>query len=179
MSAARRLFLVLLVIATCIVCDQATKLIAKRYLQPGAIFSFAGDMFRLQYAENTGAFLSLGSSLPESWRHITFTVLVGIFLAALLLYTIFSGTLPPSQFFCLSLLCGGGLSNLIDRIVYDGRVVDFLNVGIGPLRTGIFNVADMAITAAAILLALDALRQPAEKRAAAKGATSAAQRIDS
>ena len=74
MSAARRLFLVLLVIATCIVCDQATKLIAKRYLQPGAIFSFAGDMFRLQYAENTGAFLSLGSSLPESWRHITFTV---------------------------------------------------------------------------------------------------------
>src|SRR5882672_3963724 len=75
MSAARRLFLVLLVIATCIICDQATKLIAKRYLQPGAIFSFAGDMFRLQYAENTGAFLSLGSSLPESWRHITFTVL--------------------------------------------------------------------------------------------------------
>jgi len=179
MSAARRLFLVLLVNATCIVCDQATKLIAKRYLQPGAIFSFAGDMFRLQYAENTGAFLSLGSSLPESWRHITFTVLVGIFLAALLLYTIFSATLPPSQFFCLSLLCGGGLSNLIDRIVYDGRVVDFLNVGIGPLRTGIFNVADMAITAAAILLALDALRQPAEKRAAAKGSTSAAQRIDS
>jgi signal peptidase II len=58
-------------------------------------------------------------------------------------------------------------------------VVDFLNVGIGPLRTGIFNVADMAITAAAILLALDALRQPAEKRAAAKGATSAAPRIDS
>ena len=179
MSAAPRFFLILLVNATCIVCDQATKLIAKQYLQPGAIFSFAGDMFRLQYAENTGAFLSLGSSLPESWRHITFTVLVGIFLAALLLYTIFSGTLPPSQFFCLSLLCGGGLSNLIDRIVYDGSVVDFLNVGIGPLRTGIFNVADMAITTAAILLALDALRQPAEKRAAAKGATSAAERIDS
>src|SRR6266850_1631672 len=149
MSAARRIFLVLLVNATCIVCDQATKLIAKRYLQPGAIFSFAGDMFRLQYAENTGAFLSLGSSLPESWRHITFTVLVGIFLAALLLYTIFSATLGPSQIFCLSLLCGGGLSNLIDRIVYDGRVVDFLNVGIGPLRTGIFNVADMAIKTAA------------------------------
>ena len=164
MSAARRLFLVLLVNATCIVCDQATKLIAKRYLQPGASFSFAGDMFRLQYAENTGAFLSLGSSLPESWRHITFTVLVGILLAALLLYTLFSGTLAPSQIFCFSLLCGGGLSNLIDRIVYDGRVVDFLNVGIGPLRTGIFNVADMAITAAAILLALDALRQPEEKR---------------
>ena len=155
MSAARSLFLVLLVNATCIVCDQATKLITKRYFQPGAIFSFAGDMFRLQYAENTGAFLSLGSSLPESWRHITFTVLVGIFLAALLLYTIFSGTLPPRQCFCLSLLCGGGLSNLIDRIVYDGRVVDFLNVGIGPLRTGIFNVADVAIMAGTLLLVVD------------------------
>ena len=177
MSAARRIFLVLLVNAACIVCDQATKLVAQRYLQPGAIFSFAGDVFRLQYAENTGAFLSVGASLPESWRHITFTVLVGIFLAALFLYTIFSSTLAPSQIFCLSLLCGGGLGNLIDRIVYDGRVVDFLNIGIGPLRTGIFNVADLAITAAAILLALAALLQPGEKITTAQNHTRSAQKL--
>ena len=48
----------------------------------------------------------------------------------------------------------GGLSNLIDRLIYDGRVTDFLNVGIGSLRTGIFNLADMAILAGALLLVL-------------------------
>jgi signal peptidase II len=43
---------------------------------------------------------------------------------------------------------------LIDRLLYHGRVTDFLNVGIGSLRTGIFNLADMAILAGALLLVL-------------------------
>jgi signal peptidase II len=42
--------------------------------------------------------------------------------------------------------------NLIDRILYDGRVTDFLNFGIGPLRTGIFNVADVVGVIGAVLL---------------------------
>jgi signal peptidase II len=51
------------------------------------------------------------------------------------------------------LIVGGGVSNLIDRLRYGGYVVDFLNVGIGSLRTGIFNVADMAIMAGVIIWA--------------------------
>ncbi len=164
-AQTRRFFFIAAVHAACIVCDQATKRIAMQHLVPGDLISFAGDFFRLQYAENTGAFLSLGATLPDPWRQLAFTVLVGLFLAALLLYLLFSDSLARSQVFSLALLCGGGFSNLIDRILYGGRVIDFLNVGIGPLRTGIFNVADMAITAAAILLALDALRQPAAKAA--------------
>jgi len=62
----------------------------------------------------------------------------------------------------LALLAGGGTSNLLDRLLYDGRVTDFLNVGIGSLRTGIFNLADMAIMAGALLLVL-------KKRASAAG----------
>jgi signal peptidase II len=117
----------------------------------------------LQYAENTGAFLSLGSSLPEHWRQLIFTIFVGVFLLGLLLYVLLSRNLSGNHVTCLSLICGGGLSNLIDRIAYDGRVVDFLNVGIGPVRTGIFNVADMAITAGAIYLAIDSFRKTTEK----------------
>ena len=45
----------------------------------------------------------------------------------------------------IALVVGGGLSNLIDRLVNEGRVVDFMQLGIGPLRTGVFNVADVAI----------------------------------
>jgi signal peptidase II len=50
------------------------------------------------------------------------------------------------------MLLGGGLSNLFDRIAYGGYVLDFLNVGIGPLRTGIFNVADMFIMAGVFVM---------------------------
>jgi signal peptidase II len=150
---ARRIILVLSVIAAFIVCDQSTKELAKRHLPRGEPISFAADTVRLQYAENTGAFLSLGSSFPEPWRHILFTFLVGLLLLALLFYTLFGRTLRTNHALVLALICAGGMSNLIDRITYAGRVVDFLNMGIGPLRTGIFNVADMAITAGAVLLA--------------------------
>ena len=150
---------VFLIIFLCVAVDQATKWVAKKYLAPDHLISFFGDTFRFQYAENTGAFLSLGASLPDHWRHLVFTVLVGIFLLALLAYLIFSGSLPRFYRGCLSLVCGGGLSNLIDRIAYDGRVVDFLNIGVGPIRTGIFNVADMAITGAALFLVIDSFRK--------------------
>jgi signal peptidase II len=150
---------VLLITITCVGCDQASKLAAKRFLAPNAFFSFAGDIFRLQYAENTGAFLSLGASLPDPWRHLVFTVMVGIFLLGLLGYLLFNRSLTSVGVHCLSWIFAGGASNLIDRIAYDGRVVDFLNVGIGPLRTGIFNVADMAITFGAIILAFHSFWQ--------------------
>lgn len=149
---------IIVITLSCIVIDQVSKFVAKIYLHPSGYYSFAGDTFRLQYAENSGAFLGLGANLPDPWRHLIFTVLVGIFLLALLVYLLRSTELTSLATVCLSLVCAGGLSNLIDRIAYDGRVVDFLNVGIGPLRTGIFNVADMAITFGALLMLGESLR---------------------
>jgi signal peptidase II len=159
MNRLPRILTVLLITVVGVGCDQATKAIAKQYLAPAALLSFAGDTFRLQYAENSGAFLSLGASLPDPWRHLVFTVLVGIFLLGLLGYLLVSRSVPSAAIICLSLVFAGGISNLIDRIAYDGRVIDFLNVGIGPLRTGIFNLADMAITFGALFLAFDTYRQ--------------------
>jgi signal peptidase II len=53
--------------------------------------------------------------------------------------------------FSLALILAGGLGNIIDRIFNDRHVTDFMNVGIGnTLRTGIFNVADMCVTAGVI-----------------------------
>jgi signal peptidase II len=51
----------------------------------------------------------------------------------------------------VTLFVAGGASNLVDRITY-GMVIDFMNVGIGPLRTGIFNVADIAVVVGGILM---------------------------
>ncbi len=104
--------------------------------------------------ENPGSFLSLGASLPEQLRFTLFTGAVAVILAGLVYAALFARRLSTSRFVALALVAGGGISNLIDRLLYDGRVTDFLNVGIGSLRTGIFNLADMAILAGALLLIL-------------------------
>ena len=62
--------------------------------------------------------------------------------------------LPPQFVFVLALSVAGGVSNLIDRVAAGGLVMDFLNLGIGRLRTGIFNVADMALTFGVIWILL-------------------------
>jgi signal peptidase II len=50
-------------------------------------------------------------------------------------------------------VAAGGLGNLWDRLATGGWVVDFMNLGVGPLRTGIFNVADVALMAGVALVA--------------------------
>jgi len=148
----KKLTILILVLVACIACDQSTKYTAKIYLQGQGIYSYIGDTFRLGYSENTGAFLGLGSSLPEHVRTFIFSGLVAIFLLAFLVYIIKSPNVSKSGVIASGLIIGGGLSNLIDRLVNNGAVIDFLNLGIGSLRTGIFNVADMAIMLGAFLL---------------------------
>jgi signal peptidase II len=85
-------------------------------------------------------------------RFTLFTAVAAVLLAGLVYASLFARRLGPARFIALGLVAGGGISNLIDRLVYDGRVTDFLNIGIGSFRTGIFNLADMAILAGALLL---------------------------
>lgn len=120
--------------------------------------SFARDTFRLQYAENKGAFLSIGASLPENARGLLFTVGIGAIVLGILGYLLFVPALSHVTTVALSLIAGGGLSNLIDRIAYGGHVVDFLNIGLGGVRTGIFNIADVAIMVGVISLIVRSLR---------------------
>jgi len=133
----------LIVIGATICCDRVTKHIAATTLSGTESRSFFADTIRLEYIENAGAFLSLGAGWPVAVR----TALFGIGNGALLLaLTVVAMRLrwPRPALLGLALFVAGGASNLVDRITY-GKVIDFMNVGLGPLRTGIFNVADMAI----------------------------------
>jgi len=154
--------LLLSVAVVCAGCDQFTKSIAQTHLQMGETHSFLADTVRLQLAHNYGAFLSLGDSLPENWRHGLWSIGVGIVLIAILGYALFAKSLDRSLLLALALIFAGGASNLYDRIVYGGYVIDFMNVGIGWLRTGIFNVADMGITTGALLVLIGAFRPRAK-----------------
>ena len=118
------------------------------------MISLLGDTLRLEYVENPGAFLGLGGTLPGEARHALFVVAVGLAVALLVVFALAraAGRASVPHVVALALVCGGAVGNLIDRIVRDGRVVDFLNVGVGPLRSGIFNVADLALLAGAAIL---------------------------
>lgn len=147
-----KLFFLLFILIFCVGCDQTTKFAARNLLDPDSVLKLFGDTIRLQLASNEGSFLGLGSSLPDEWKFWIFTVFVSIALVFLLIYYLCSKTLLPLSSLALSLIISGGLSNLIDRIIHDGTVIDFLNIGIGNFRTGILNVADIAITSGIILL---------------------------
>ena len=107
------------------------------------------DEFR---SEAPGAFLGMGSGLSEETRFAVFVVIVSLGLLAMLLYVLFNSRMDMYSVIALSIVLGGGVSNLYDRVVNNGAVVDFMNMGIGGLRTGIFNVADMFILAGFFLL---------------------------
>ena len=150
MSNASRAASILMVLVPCVACDQATKHVASMNLQGRAPMSFLGDTFRLQYALNPGAFLGLGGALPEGVRSALFTTAVGVALLAMLVWA-WRARLPGPQWTGVLLVVAGGLGNWVDR-VRSGAVVDFMNMGVGSLRTGIFNVADVAIMAGAFLM---------------------------
>ena len=156
-KVAKSLALLLLVVMT-IGCDRVTKQLATEHLAGEPAHSYFADTFRLTYAENVGGFLSLGAGLPSALRNAVFTVVTGALLLVLALFAWRqrqSGSVWHAA--ALALFIAGGASNWFDR-VSAGRVVDFMNVGIGWLRTGIFNVADVAIMLGAALFVLAELR---------------------
>ncbi|HEY6621310.1 MAG TPA: signal peptidase II [Steroidobacteraceae bacterium] len=161
MRSIPRFIVVMLTLSCCVGCDQVSKSAARSLLHSGVTESLFADSLRFQLTENPGSFLSLGASLPEQLRFALFTAAVAVILVGLLSAALFARRLSTARFVALALLAGGGISNLIDRLINDGRVTDFLNVGIGTLRTGIFNLADMAILAGALFLVLGTRAPPA------------------
>lgn len=159
-SRARVLLLFLAVLAGAAGCDHATKRVALSTLDGAGRVSLAGDAVRLELAANPGAFLGLGAGLPEGLRDVL--LLVAVPAVLLLLCARLLGAGAPSRALAvgLGLVAGGGLANWLDRLLHGGTVTDFLAVGVGPLRTGIFNVADVAVVAGVAVLLLFTRRAP-------------------
>jgi signal peptidase II len=152
----RRGVLICLLLAATAGCDRVTKHLAVTALAGEPHQSFLADTIRLQYHENPGAFLSAGADWPPMARAAMFQFGNAVFLA-------FAGFLAARYRWSRVARCGlllflaGGLSNLTDRLAI-GSVIDFLNVGVGPVRTGIFNVADVAIMAGVGMVLWEVLR---------------------
>ena len=162
MNRSQRALYIVTALFLLVIADHVTKWVAINSLkETGEVYVFLGNLFRLQYAENTGAFLSLGAGLPDGLRRFIMTGVNALILGGLLCYLFAAKKIPLFPACALTLIAGGGIGNLIDRIFRDGRVVDFMNMGITTgsfsLRTGIFNVADVAIMAGLFLIILHEL----------------------
>jgi len=165
--------------AALVALDLWTKALAAAHLPGRGTVPLLGDFAVLIFTRNRGAFLSLGSALPPPLRGL-FLIVFPIAALAFLGWAFLSrglglrggrsreageekgpgaGAKPsPSRrdLAVLALIAAGGIGNLVDRILY-GQVRDFLNFGIGRLRTGIMNLADLYILAALILISIAVL----------------------
>ena len=133
--------------------DRVTKDLAKDHLKDKAEYSYFHDSFRLQYVENTGAAMSFADGLPKAASFWLLAIIPLAFLILLLVYAIRrSEKMNFGKLFAFSLIFAGGIGNIIDRLLFDRHVTDFMNIGILKLRSGIFNFADVWITTGVIYL---------------------------
>jgi signal peptidase II len=139
--------------------------VAKAKLASSEPVILLNDLIRLEYAENPGAFLSIGETLP-SFILLCFSLLFAMVVIALLTLSVKKRGINLGTLTGLSLMAGGSIGNLIDRLLNTGAVIDFMSVGVGPIRSGIFNLADVAILTGAFILLLLILKEQGKTGAA-------------
>jgi len=130
--------------------DQATKIWAQKVLKFKPTMYYAWNTIQLRYAENKGAWGSLGNDWPYFIKIFFLIILPIIILIGLLIYILINKNVSKVYILAFSLIWAGGFGNIIDRIRFD-YVVDFLYMGIGPVGTNIFNVADVVVVIGSIL----------------------------
>lgn len=157
MNKKNNLILTILILLSIYLPDRITKLLAINYLKGLEPISFFHNTIILKYTENSGAFLGLGSNWPDSLKYIVLLIIPIVVCLYGLYYCSFKLKIRKLIIVTVCII-GGGLGNLIDRLFNDFKVVDFINFGIGSFRTGILNVADMAVTFAVIFLIFNQLK---------------------
>lgn len=137
------------VLLTVLLLDCSTKRLAVEALSPPDVpHDILGDVFRLTLAYNRG--MATGIPIGSRW------LLVGAAVVVIaILWRAYRRTAPEEtvRVVALALLTGGAIGNVIDRVRWSGGVVDFVDLGVGTLRFWTFNLADVAVTVGALLLA--------------------------
>jgi len=158
-----RLPYVLLVAAT-LAFDRWTKALIQKRFDLNASMSVIDGFFNITYVRNTGVAFGIFSSISSPAK----SVLLSVFTACAAVVVITFSVRTPAHNrllqIALSLVLGGALGNLYDRLAY-GYVVDFLELYAGSYHWPSFNVADSAISIGVALLAIEIIRNEAPSRA--------------
>ncbi|XOQ49146.1 MAG: signal peptidase II [Eubacteriales bacterium] len=138
----------LLLSAAAVVVDQIIKLLVTANLKPDSGFTVINGIFNIFYIKNKGA--AFGILQNQRWFFIAVTLAISILLIISLFqykdHTVYS-------YIAVILIVGGGLGNLIDRVVH-GYVIDYLSFSFFP---PIFNFADCCVTVGTVFLIIHIL----------------------
>lgn len=152
-NTARKIVIVLLVVLN-IGCDQVSKNLVRERVSEDETIQLMDDYFIMTKVENSGAFLGLGSELPEWLRVGLLLVIPALMMVGLLIFIWLKRKQPLMEAIGMSFVIGGGIGNVFDRIAY-GSVTDFFHIDLGWARTGIFNMADVSVMVGVGLLLLN------------------------
>jgi signal peptidase II len=158
----KRLLPLGLITGLCILTDQTAKQLAAAHLSPLLSQLYLRGLVRLVYAENSGMFSSLGVELSVAAKFWLFTVGVGLVLTGLLIYLLAGTRVNRGFLIGGALVLGGGLSNLLDRLLNQGLVIDFIYLVIDGWISDVFNLADLAISVGSVILLLAWIRRSRE-----------------
>jgi signal peptidase II len=134
-----------------IVLDQTTKAIITEKLFMYGGHKVMDGFFNLVYVMNPGAAFGFLAGAPEMFRYLFFISITILAMLLIIYYILKSKAQDVLIVVSLTLIFGGAVGNLIDRIRF-GAVVDFLDFYIGTWHWPAFNVADSAISVGAVLM---------------------------
>jgi signal peptidase II len=143
----RNIYIPILILLVTIGTDQYTKFLAGEIFETYNEISLLNNLLKFSFIENHGGFLGIVSNLPENIRFFLLNICVSFLLLGCLVYLFCSHQRTARYDMPLVFVVGGGMSNLLD-----GGVTDFLSIGIGNFRTGIFNLADVYILIGSFVL---------------------------
>ena len=134
-----------------ILLDQITKYYIISYMSVGDSSPVIPGFFNIAHVRNPGAAFGIFSRSPEIFRTVFLITVTTAALILILYYVRMNRERDTLMNLALSLIFGGAIGNLIDRIRF-GEVIDFLDFYVGPHHWPAYNVADSAISTGAVLL---------------------------
>ncbi len=153
------------IIPSVLILDLITKQWALTTLDGGNRMEILGGWVPLTLAFNRGAAFGISVGEDSRWFFIPVTILALVLLLVLLRQAERGDWL---RLISISMVVSGALGNLYDRVRWNRGVVDFIGpIDLGIMDWPIFNVADMAITCGAVLLAVSFWKEEQRERAAA------------
>jgi len=152
-----------LLVVVVLILDRWTKLLIQKRFELNESISVIDGFFNITYVRNTGVAFGIFSSISSPAKSVLLSIFTACAAVVVVTYSVRSPARNWLLQIALSLILGGALGNLYDRLVY-GYVVDFLELYAGSYHWPSFNVADSAISIGVALLALEIIRNEAPSR---------------
>lgn len=147
----KNIFIFIIGAAVIVILDQITKAAIVQRFSLHESYPVIDGFFNLVYVMNRGAAFGFLANMSETFRYIFFTGITVAVIGLIIYYIVKSESQSMLLIISLTLIFGGAVGNLIDRVRF-GAVVDFLDVYIRTAHWPAFNVADSAITVGAVLM---------------------------